>query len=198
MALPTCGTATLGDVVRRRRREHGLDQDELGQRVGLDFWTIKQIERGNDVPTGATLRALAQTLDLDVDVLLEAPITETPAAALPRPETTFSVTPRPVTDFGPRHGLTDRVIDERPVTIPAPVRLRTHLVRGPLSLLEEKVNAALLRIESHRISAPALPGRPTHGLVLSVTHHDGSQGSWVAILYRADVDLFAVTDPSVR
>ncbi len=90
MATETVGIDTLinprlsnafGDVIRRRRMKLNLTQDQVGTMVGLDFWAIKQFERGLQTPTPATRHAIAVALGLDEDALRRLPIesTQTPA-----------------------------------------------------------------------------------------------------------------------
>lgn len=76
---------SLGDVMRRRRKQLDMSQHDLAEAVGLGPWLIKQIERGADEPTIAMRRAIAVALHLDADDLRGLPMTDTPPAARPRP-----------------------------------------------------------------------------------------------------------------
>jgi len=53
----------LGEVIRRRRKEMGLTQEELGNRAGVDPKYIGEIERGNANITIKTLFSISQALD---------------------------------------------------------------------------------------------------------------------------------------
>ena len=62
---------TLGTVIARRRAEKELSQRDLALAVKVSNSTIARIERGESiVPGNETLRAIAQTLDLDYNYLL--------------------------------------------------------------------------------------------------------------------------------
>ena len=62
---------TLGEVIARRRKQKDMSQRELAIAVKVSNSTIARIERGESiVPGNETLRAIAQTLDLDYNYLL--------------------------------------------------------------------------------------------------------------------------------
>lgn len=62
---------TLGTVIARRRAEKEMSQRDLALAVKVSNSTIARIERGESiVPSNETLRAIAQTLDLDYNYLL--------------------------------------------------------------------------------------------------------------------------------
>ena len=62
---------TLGDVIARHRMEKEMSQRDLAIAVKVSNSTIARIERGESiVPGNDTLRAIAQTLDLDYYYLL--------------------------------------------------------------------------------------------------------------------------------
>ena len=52
--------AELGGHIKRARREKGLRQDELGDRVGVTRMTISRLERGEPVSIDTALRALSE------------------------------------------------------------------------------------------------------------------------------------------
>jgi HTH-type transcriptional regulator / antitoxin HipB len=52
--------AEFGERVKRARREKGLRQDELGDRVGVTRMTISRLERGEPVSIDTALRALSE------------------------------------------------------------------------------------------------------------------------------------------
>jgi transcriptional regulator with XRE-family HTH domain len=55
----------IGETVKIRREELGLDQLELGQRVGVGQQTVSRWERGLAVPKLHRLPELAQVLGLE-------------------------------------------------------------------------------------------------------------------------------------
>ncbi len=57
--------------LRRMRTEKGLSQAKLAARAGLDPSTVNQIERGAREASAATLRKLADALDVGLYELLE-------------------------------------------------------------------------------------------------------------------------------
>lgn len=64
---------SLGDVIRRLRRDRGLTQEDLADRAGISQRTLSDIERGNiGLPRVENLRALAAALGVDTGDLLLA------------------------------------------------------------------------------------------------------------------------------
>ncbi len=60
----------FGEVVRKRRRELGLSQEELGFRSGLHRTYISEIERGLKSPSLRAMFAIANALDTRVSALI--------------------------------------------------------------------------------------------------------------------------------
>ena len=61
----------IGAVISKRRQEKEMSQRELALAVKVSNSTIARIERGDSiVPSNETLKALAETLDLDYNYLL--------------------------------------------------------------------------------------------------------------------------------
>ena len=50
----------LGDAIRRVRRERGLTQADLGDRLGVGRMTISRLEKGEAVSVETALRALSE------------------------------------------------------------------------------------------------------------------------------------------
>lgn len=67
----------IGKLIRRRREELGVTQEELGQ-DNIDPGTISKIENGKADPTSRTLRTLLQRLNLP-DTYYTVPVTENEA-----------------------------------------------------------------------------------------------------------------------
>ena len=59
----------LGSVVRRRREELRMSQENLAYKSGFDRTYISGIERGRRNPSLKTLERLADALDLDLETL---------------------------------------------------------------------------------------------------------------------------------
>ncbi|HSO31892.1 MAG TPA: helix-turn-helix domain-containing protein [Labilithrix sp.] len=72
--------AELGLLLRSRRRELGLDQRTLAERIGVSRLWIIEFERGKArAEIGLVMRALI-ALDLQLDVTVEAPAAPAPRA----------------------------------------------------------------------------------------------------------------------
>lgn len=61
---------TLGERIRRRRREKGWTQGELARRVGIKPSRISKYENGTYQPSLATVKAIADALGTTTDHLL--------------------------------------------------------------------------------------------------------------------------------
>lgn len=53
-------TAELGERIRSLRREKGLHQGELAERLGVTRMTVSRLERGESVSVDTALRALSE------------------------------------------------------------------------------------------------------------------------------------------
>lgn len=63
----------LGEVIRTKRKELNLTQEELGNLAGLNRLTISEYERGQvNYPRFETLELLANSLALPVSELVSA------------------------------------------------------------------------------------------------------------------------------
>lgn len=65
------------------RKEKGFSQEVLAERAGLSLRTIQRVERGETVPRGHTLQALATALEVSLDALQMPP--EPPPHPSPTP-----------------------------------------------------------------------------------------------------------------
>jgi transcriptional regulator with XRE-family HTH domain len=63
--------AALGSAVEELRREAGLTQEALADRIESDFPSIGGIERGTSNPTFSSLLRLARGLGIDLSELIE-------------------------------------------------------------------------------------------------------------------------------
>ena len=85
----------LHNTVRRYRRDVGLSQEALGDRVGVSRHAIMAIEAGRQVPSTTLALRLAATFDCAVKDLFHLdPVTET-EVRLPPPRPTRDRLPRP-------------------------------------------------------------------------------------------------------
>ncbi len=62
--------SVFGKVVRKRRRELGLSQEDLGFRSGLHRTYISEIERGLKSPSLRAVFAIAEALDTTASTLI--------------------------------------------------------------------------------------------------------------------------------
>lgn len=62
---------TMGEVIRRERRERHLTLKELAERSILSVVYLGEIERGKKYPSALVLERLASALELDVSELLQ-------------------------------------------------------------------------------------------------------------------------------
>ncbi|MFD1217218.1 helix-turn-helix domain-containing protein [Microbulbifer celer] len=66
---PSIG-AIFGDVIRRRRADIGISQEELAHRAGVDRTYVSRIERGVRQPTITTLIGLGLALEVSASELV--------------------------------------------------------------------------------------------------------------------------------
>ncbi|MEU6319315.1 helix-turn-helix transcriptional regulator [Streptomyces sp. NPDC047009] len=62
---------TLGQAVYDRRKQLGLSEADLAERMHIDTAEIESIETGTELPPIAVIMRLARALDLTVDMHLE-------------------------------------------------------------------------------------------------------------------------------
>jgi transcriptional regulator with XRE-family HTH domain len=62
---------TMGEVVRRERRERHMTLKDLAERSSLSVVYVGELERGKKYPSAVVLQRLAEALDLDTADLLE-------------------------------------------------------------------------------------------------------------------------------
>jgi transcriptional regulator with XRE-family HTH domain len=60
----------VGNIIATRRREKGLTQSELGDRLGITYQAASKWERGETLPDTAILVDLADILETSVDFIL--------------------------------------------------------------------------------------------------------------------------------
>ena len=59
----------VGARIRHLRRDRGFTQEQLGERAGLSYKFVGEVERGVGNPTVSSLEAIAKALDLPVGEL---------------------------------------------------------------------------------------------------------------------------------
>lgn len=62
--------STFGEVIRKRRQELRLSQEDLGYRSGLHRTYISEIERGRKSPSLRAIVAIAEALGVNVSDLI--------------------------------------------------------------------------------------------------------------------------------
>ena len=67
-------TSALGAAIRRIRRERGLSQLELAEKLGMTDNAVSQFERGVTMPGVNTLTELAAALGVSYGVLFDEPL----------------------------------------------------------------------------------------------------------------------------
>lgn len=60
----------MGEVIRRKRKELGLTQEQVAQRLGISAPAVNKWERGSSYPDITILPALARLLNTDINTLL--------------------------------------------------------------------------------------------------------------------------------
>lgn len=74
MASPRSKAGTLlGALIRKRRRQLSLTLQELGEKSGVSYSYLSQVERNNATPTLGTLAQVARALGVSVDYFIATP-----------------------------------------------------------------------------------------------------------------------------
>lgn len=60
----------LGERIRSKRKEKGMSQRDLAEKVGVGFPHLSKIENGAETPSDELLDKIADALDDDVDELM--------------------------------------------------------------------------------------------------------------------------------
>ena len=81
-----------GQVIQRIRKERGMTQEQLAEKVGIDSNSISRIERGRLIPALPTLIDICNALKIGADAVLAAYIAvDTPIRWTPLAEKLESV-----------------------------------------------------------------------------------------------------------
>ncbi|MDI3533883.1 MAG: hypothetical protein PWQ82_248 [Thermosediminibacterales bacterium] len=62
----------IGKKIREIRLRMGFTQEQLGERAGLHYSYIGQVERGDKAPSLKTLKKISKALNTSLDYLLES------------------------------------------------------------------------------------------------------------------------------
>lgn len=73
------------EIIRELRKEKGLTQQQLADRVGISNVSLSNYERGTQMPDLNTLARIAVELDVSTDILLGIS-EEVPESEMPRTE----------------------------------------------------------------------------------------------------------------
>lgn len=65
---------TIGENVRRLRRDKGWTQTELAEKAGIRLVHVNRIETGKSSPSAEVLFALADSLGVGADSLRQVPV----------------------------------------------------------------------------------------------------------------------------
>ena len=69
--MPTEKDPALGEAIRQLRAERSLTQEDLAHLAGMTVANVSRIERADNNPTWATIRALAAACGVSVAELAE-------------------------------------------------------------------------------------------------------------------------------
>lgn len=74
---------TMGNIIMRLRKEHGLTQEQLANALGISYQAVSKWETGNSCPDIATLPLLADLFSVSIDALFDRAPAETEALSVP-------------------------------------------------------------------------------------------------------------------
>lgn len=77
----------FSDVLRSLRTQYGLNQEELGKKIGLAKSTISMYENGTREPNLETLEAIADIFNVDMNTLTDSKTKDTQKLELSKHET---------------------------------------------------------------------------------------------------------------
>ncbi|WP_298436613.1 helix-turn-helix transcriptional regulator [Geobacter sp.] len=66
-------TREIGEAIRRRRKELGLSQEQLSEKVGVSYQQIQRYENGSSMLNVENLQRIARALSLPVTAFFETP-----------------------------------------------------------------------------------------------------------------------------
>ena len=63
-------TDSIGRIIKEKRKEIGLTQEQLAEQLNLNPKTVSRWERGTNVPDVSVLNSIAEVLSVDVEALV--------------------------------------------------------------------------------------------------------------------------------
>ena len=63
--------ATIGEKIFRLRRQHGISQEELADKINVTRQAVSKWETGNVVPNSDSIAALCRLFNVSADILLD-------------------------------------------------------------------------------------------------------------------------------
>lgn len=89
-AMPTdiVTTREIGEAIRKRRKELGLSQEQLSERVGVSYQQIQRYENGSNMLNVETVQRIARALSMPVTTFFETETSRANVAA--EPETIYA------------------------------------------------------------------------------------------------------------
>lgn len=104
---------TVGSSIARLRREQGMTQAELAERINYSDKAVSKWERGESLPDVLTLMNLAQHLGTDLNTLTGTAPAPTPTEPEAKPAAAEALPPAPTTKKRPRRYTADRSVIQK-------------------------------------------------------------------------------------
>ena len=104
---------TVGSNIARLRRERGMTQAELAERINYSDKAVSKWERGESLPDVLTLLNLAQHLGTDLNTLTGTAAEPLTPEILPEPEPAKELPPEPAKKKRPRRYTADRSVIQK-------------------------------------------------------------------------------------
>ena len=104
---------TVGSSIARLRRERGMTQAELAERINYSDKAVSKWERGESLPDVLTLMNLAQHLGTDLNTLTGTSSESAPAQLPAEPEKAAQQPSEPPKQKRPRRYMADRVVIQK-------------------------------------------------------------------------------------
>jgi len=73
MSTDIVTTGEIGELIRRRRKELGLSQEQLSEKVGVSYQQIQRYENGGSMLNVENVQRIAQALTIPIASLFEMP-----------------------------------------------------------------------------------------------------------------------------
>jgi transcriptional regulator with XRE-family HTH domain len=141
-------------AVYQVRRKLGITQAEFARRYNVDQATISRWERGDQIPDGHRLSAIASEAGMTVEALVGAPVAQ-PTDIAPTLDVLGAIgTPVPVTKFGaPAY----RIALPAPTDLPADERIAFEVAEAASSA-EFSTGSIVVAVPPAHLPRPPAPG----------------------------------------